>query len=100
MCEGALIPSRTLSRPILRTCISISLPIISFSSFFRVTTSIKRPLYVLPVFSTTPLIIIESLKGEQAFFRKTVTVGGNRVGVPRAQQSPWYLSFTDYFREY
>src|SRR5881396_2343586 len=41
MCAGALIPSRTLSRPIRRTWISISFPMMSFSSFFRVTTSIE-----------------------------------------------------------
>src|SRR6266850_4777271 len=41
MCAGALIPRRTLSRPIRSTWISISFPMISFSSFFRVTTSIE-----------------------------------------------------------
>src|SRR6266705_5581204 len=41
MCAGALIPRRTLSRPIRSTWISISFPMMSFSSFFRVTTSIE-----------------------------------------------------------
>src|SRR6516225_4481583 len=41
MCAGALIPRRTLSLPMRSTWISISFPIISFSSFLRVTTSIN-----------------------------------------------------------